>query len=159
MTSPSTSGRLQNAIKYCTKVRRMGPAGQRVEKLCHSLTQNHQILTDIHAHIVYSHIGYIRLYHTIAGMTKVCPYAKYCENKRAHQLLGCAHFVHFAICPRTLWCFCTKCYAVSKASSNFSSEEYRQRLLRLKRRGVSPSHTLRWASCSQLQRFLLPELG
>ena len=25
------SGRLQNAIKYCTNVRKMGPAGQRVE--------------------------------------------------------------------------------------------------------------------------------
>ena len=36
--------------------------------------------------------------------------------------------------------------AVSKASSNLSSEEYRQRL-RTKRRGVSPSQTWWWASC------------
>ena len=31
MTSPAISGRLQDAIKYCTKVHRTGPAGQRVE--------------------------------------------------------------------------------------------------------------------------------
>ena len=31
MTSLAAASRLQNAIKYCTKVRNMGPAGQRVE--------------------------------------------------------------------------------------------------------------------------------
>ena len=36
---------------------------------------------------------------------------------------------------------------MSKASSNFSSEEYRQRF-RTKRGGVSASPALRWASCS-----------
>ena len=35
---------------------------------------------------------------------------------------------------------------LSKVSSNFSTEEYRQRF-RIKRRGVSPSSTLCWASC------------
>ena len=62
---------------------------------------------DIHADLVYSHIGYVRLYHaiilTIGGMAKVCPFANCCENKSAHQLLGCAHFYDFAICPGTLW--------------------------------------------------------
>ena len=50
----------------------------------------------------------------------LCPYANLCENKSAHQLLFCAHFV---ICPGTLRFFCTKCNcnAVSKASSNFWS--------------------------------------
>ena len=32
-TSLDASGRLQNAIDYCTKVRETGPAGQRVEYL------------------------------------------------------------------------------------------------------------------------------
>ena len=31
MTSLAAFGRLQNAIKYCTKVHKTGPAGQRVE--------------------------------------------------------------------------------------------------------------------------------
>ena len=44
-----------------------------------------------------------RLYHnkipTIVGLAKVCPYANFCQNKSAHQLLGCAYF---ATCPGTL---------------------------------------------------------
>ena len=44
-------------------------------------------------------------------------------------------------------------YAVSKSSSNFAREVYRQRL-RLKRRGVSPTHTLWWASCKDLLGYL-----
>ena len=63
---------------------------------------------DVHADLVYSHIGYVRLYHTkiptIAGMAKVFPYSSCCENKSVHQLLGCVRFAHFAICPGTL-CF------------------------------------------------------
>ena len=57
-------------------------------------------------------------------------------NKNPRQLVGWPRITHFAICPGTLKFFCTKCNAVSKASPNFSSEEYRQRF-RIKRRGVS----------------------
>ena len=49
-------------------------------------------------------------------MAKVCPYASCCENQSAHQLLGCAHFAHFAICPGTLHIISIKCNTVS---SNF----------------------------------------
>ena len=54
------------------------------------------------ADLVYNRIGYVRLYHTIipttVGLAKVCPYANFCEKKRAHQLPGCPHFaLHFAI--------------------------------------------------------------
>ena len=44
MTSLVTSGRLKNAIKYCTKVmRQTGPTGQRVKYFDHCLTKTHQI--------------------------------------------------------------------------------------------------------------------
>ena len=42
-----------------------------------------------------------------------------------------------------------KSNAASKMSSNFSSEDYRRRF-RIKRRGVSPSPTLRWARLKML---------
>ena len=74
------------------------------------------------------------------------PYANFYANKSAHQLLVCAYFTHFAICPRTLGLL-YKCSAVSKASSNFSSEEHQQ-FFRIKRGGVSPRPALGWASCS-----------
>ena len=42
MTSPAASSQLQNAIEYCTKVRKTVEAGT-VEYVSHSLTQNYQI--------------------------------------------------------------------------------------------------------------------
>ena len=45
MTALAASGRLQNVnIKYGTKLRKIGPAGQRVEKFDDSLTYNQQSL-------------------------------------------------------------------------------------------------------------------
>ena len=51
MTSLAASGRLQNAVKYCTKVRKTGPADQRVELVGHVLAWNR---TENHADLVYS---------------------------------------------------------------------------------------------------------
>ena len=60
---------------------------------------------DVHADLVYSHIGYVRLYHTkiptIAGMAKVWSFANFCENKSARKLADCTLFIHFTICPGT----------------------------------------------------------
>ena len=38
ITSLAAFDRLQNAVKYCTKVRKTGPAGQGVEYFDHCLT-------------------------------------------------------------------------------------------------------------------------
>ena len=76
------------------------------------------------------------------------------KNKSAHQLVVYPHLAHFAFVLERLGFFALS--AVSKANSNFSSEEYRQRF-RIKRRGVSPSPTIRWASCC-LGKSTLPWL-
>ena len=52
---------------------------------------------------------------------------------------------------------CIMCDGVSKASSNFSSEEYRHRF-RIKWPGVSPSPTFWWASCLRLSLYNLHSL-
>ena len=48
--------------------------------------------------------------------------------------------------------FCIKSNAVSQSSSNLSSEEYRLHF-QIKRRDVSPSPTLWWASCSAKRQY------
>ena len=59
MTSLVASGRLQNAINYCTKVmRKTAPVGQRVKYFGDCLNQTHQILRDIRADPICSHTGY-----------------------------------------------------------------------------------------------------
>ena len=52
MTLLAASGRLQNVIKYCTKVRKTGVAGNE------SNNYNHQIHTDIYIGVCYSRTGY-----------------------------------------------------------------------------------------------------
>ena len=69
---------------------------------------------------------------------------KYKKSKSIHQLLQSARTS--ITLPFVQDFFCIKCNSVSMASSNFSNQEYWQRF-RIKRRGVSPSPTVWWASC------------
>ena len=60
------------------------------------------------------------------------------KSKSVHQLPGCSHFAHFAHLSLIAWVFFALSLTESqRGSSNFWSEEYRQRFL-MKRRGVSP---------------------
>ena len=74
MTLLAASGRPQIAIKYCTKVCKMGAAGKELSNSATVWQRITKFYTDIHADLVYTHIGYVRLYHalvpTIAMMAK-----------------------------------------------------------------------------------------
>ena len=64
------------------------------------------------------------------------------------------HSAQFAICPGTLKFFLAIKYnALSKASSNFSSDEYRHRF-RIKRHRISPSPTLWWLLVLATREYL-----
>ena len=58
MTSLAASGRLQNAIRYCTKVSRTGAAANKSNKLVTVSPRITQFYTGIHANLVYSPTGY-----------------------------------------------------------------------------------------------------
>ena len=118
LTSLAASCRLQNAIKYCTKVRK-----PRITKACR----------DIRAAIFQSHAVY--------DVTS-CFWSAFIEVRKSAETVASDGLV------------CIKVNAVLKASSNFSSLEYRQRF-RIKWRGVSPSPTLWWASCYQSPQLLV----
>ena len=117
MTSLAASGRLQNATKYHTKCAKW----VRPDKESNNSTTVLPIITkaciDIHADIVFSHAGF--------DITS-CFRSAFVEVRKTAENAASDCFV------------CIKSNAVSKASSNFSSEEYQQRF-RTKWCGVSSS--------------------
>ena len=122
---------------------------------------------DIHSHIVFSHIGYDAIiYFWPKFMLKNCRKIRlrrllleFLENGRIAKLYRLIEGNHphkpssydITSCFRSAFIevrnatsdgfICIKSNAVLKASSNFSSEEYRQRF-RFKRRGISPGLTI-----------------
>ena len=101
MTSLITSGLLQNAIKYCTKLMcKTGPVGQRVEYVSHSLTysrlvwRGHPWRLTLHPYLIWPHqLLPIAIYRSSQNGRK-CRFQRFGSNFSGavfclpHQLVG-----------------------------------------------------------------------
>ena len=77
-----------------------------------------------------------------SGLAALCPYANFAQTRAPTNCWVVHNLPTLPSVLKRLGVFYINCNAVPRASSNFSSAEYRQRFL------IWPSPPLGWASCS-----------